>query len=290
MSDLGSSAARQRRLATELRRLRRRARLTGKEVSTRLGWSEAKLSRIENGQARVKIADLDEFMDLYDVYGSHREELVALAEESRSSDSLDELEGDLPEGHSKILEAESEAEMLWVWEPQVVPGLLQIENYTRAVLQLWPAAFAMPAAEIERRVETGRLRQRVLSRTPPLELAFVIDESVLLRRFAPAPVMRDQLVHLAEVSERPNVELRILSLDGNQVIGTGAFDYFKFPRVHGVPLSDTVAFEHLQGTTFTDAERDVNTYRVVFTALRDRALSAQASQDILARMSREAWE
>ena len=57
MSDFGSSAVRQRRLADELRRLRRQARLTGKEVATRLGWSEAKLSRIENGLARVKGSD-----------------------------------------------------------------------------------------------------------------------------------------------------------------------------------------------------------------------------------------
>ena len=64
MSDFGSSAARQRRLASELRRLRRRAHLTGKDVATQLGWSEAKLSRIENGQARVKMVDLDDFMDL----------------------------------------------------------------------------------------------------------------------------------------------------------------------------------------------------------------------------------
>jgi transcriptional regulator with XRE-family HTH domain len=67
VSDFGSSVLRQQRLAGELRRLRKRARLTGKEVATQLGWSEAKLSRIENGLARVKSADLDEFMDLYEV-------------------------------------------------------------------------------------------------------------------------------------------------------------------------------------------------------------------------------
>ena len=290
MSDFGSSAARQLRLASELRRLRRRVRLTGRDVSSRLGWSEAKLSRIETGRARIKIKDLEEVLELYEVSASHLAELIALAEESRGSDSLDELEGDLPEGHSRILELEREAELLWVWEPQVVPGMLQIADYTRAVLQLWPAAFAMPTGEIERRVETRLLRQRALTRVPPLQMAFVIDESALLRKFAPPTVMRDQLARLAEISVHPNVELRILSLAGDQVIGTGAFDYFKFPSVHGVPLPDMVAFEHLQGTTFTDAERDVNTYRVVFSALRERALGAQASRDTLARVAREAWQ
>ncbi len=289
MSDFGSSAARQRRLASELRRLRRQARLTGKEVSTRLGWSEAKLSRIETGQARVKIEDAEGFLDLYGVSGSQRDELIALAQESREADVLEALE-DVPEAHVQILEAESEAESMWVWEPQVVPGLLQTEEYTRALLDSWPAIFARPAAEIGRRIETGRVRKRVLTRSPPLDLSFVIDESVLLRQFAAAPIMRAQLIHMAEMSKQPHIELRVLPLGGSQVIGTGAFNYFRFPQVHGVPLPDTVAFEHLQGTSFIDDEQDVNTYRIVFMALRENSLSVQASRDTLAKVAREAWQ
>ncbi|MGH3403989.1 MAG: DUF5753 domain-containing protein [Streptosporangiaceae bacterium] len=289
MSDFGSSAARQRRLAGELRRLRRRARLTGKTVSTRFGWSEAKLSRIENGLARVKVDDLNGLLALYEISGSQRDELVALAQESHEASPLEELEGDVPPAHLKIMDAESEAETAWNWEPQVVPGLLQTDNYTRALLQLWPGVFARPAGEVERRVETGRIRQRVLTREPPLDLCFVIDESVLLRGFAAPPLMHEQLVHLAEISEHPNIELRILTLAGSQVVGTGAFDYFSFPRIHGVPRPDTVAVEHLQGTTFVESEEDVNIYRVVFGALRDKSLSPQASRDALARVAREAW-
>jgi transcriptional regulator with XRE-family HTH domain len=290
VSDFGSSAVRQRRLANELRRLRKQARLTGKDVATQLGWSEAKLSRIENGLARVKSSDLDEFMDLYEVPGPHRAELKALAEESRQTDELEELEGDVPEWHARFVEAEQEAEAMWNWEPQVVPGLLQIEGYTRSLLQPWPAIFARPKAEIERRVETRLLRQRVLTRTPPLEVSFVIDESVLIRGFASPPIMRSQLAHLAEVSEQPNIELRILPLAGKQVVGTGNFVYFRFPKIHGVSLPDAVALEHLQGTTFIESEQDVNTYEVIFNVLRETALSPQASRDMLARVAREAWQ
>ncbi len=238
MSDRGSPGARQRRLASELRRLRRDARLTGKDVATQLGWSEAKLSRIENGQTRVKIADLDEFMELYHVSGPQRGELVALAEESREASPLEELSGDVPEGHAEILRAESEAQAMSAWEPQVVPGLLQLEDYTRAVLQPWPGLFARPAAEVERRVH----------------------------------------------------EVRVLPLSGSQVIPIGAFVYFRFPRIHGVSLPDTIALEHLNGTTFVDSEVEVNTYQVVFSALRDKSLSPQASRDTLASAAREIWQ
>jgi Domain of unknown function (DUF5753) len=121
-----------------------------------------------------------------------------------------------------------------------------------------------------------------------MELSFVIDESVLLRGFAPAPVMREQLTHLAEMSEYSNIELRILPLAGSQVIGTGAFVYFRFQPVHGVPAADAVAFEHLQDTTFVESEQDVHTYQLVFNALSRASLSVQASRDTLARVSREA--
>lgn len=288
MSDFGSSAVRQRRLADELRRLRRRARLTGKDVATTLGWSEAKLSRIENGLARVKRSDLDAFMDLYGVADPHRSELVALAEESRQTDRLEGFEGEVPEGHARFLHAEQEAEAMWSWEPQVIPGLLQIENYTRAVLQVWFEKFARPQAEIERRVETRLLRQHVLTKN--IELSFVIDESVLLRGFAAAPVMRAQMAHLVEMSEHPNIDLRVLLLGGSLVSGTGAFVYFRFPPIHGVSAPDAVALEYLQGTSFIEAERDVRAYQIVFNALREASLSPQASRDALARVSREAWQ
>ena len=219
-------------MARELRRLRRRARLTGKDVSTRFGWSEAKLSRIENGQARVKIEDLAGLLDLYEVPSSRRSELVALALESHEAGLLEVLEGEVSARLFGIMDAESEAETVWNWEPQLVPGLLQTEDYARAVVQFWPAILARPAAEVERRVETLRIRQRVLIRVPPLDLCFVIDESVLLRGFAEPSIMSAQLAHLVEVSKRPNIEVRILALAGSQVVGTGAFDYFKFQRIH----------------------------------------------------------
>jgi len=290
VSDFGSSALRQQRLAGELRRLRRQARLTGKEVAAQLGWSEAKLSRIENGLARVKRSDLDEFMDLYRVSGPHRAELKALAEESRQTDPLEAFEGDLPAGYARIVEAEREAETMQTWEPQVVPGLLQTEDYTRALLQIWPAILAMPTAALERRVKSRLLRQALLERTPLPELVFVIDESVLMRGFAAPSVMRDQLAHLVEVSEYPNIELRILSLDGGQVTGTGAFVYFRFPSVHGISLPNTVAVEHFEGTVFIDSEQDVHAYQLVFKALRENSLSPEASRNLLARTSRDTWQ
>ena len=102
--------------------------------------------------------------------------------------------------------------------------------------------------------------------------------------------MREQLAHLTEVSMHPNIELRVLSLGRKQVIGTGAFVYFKYPKVHGVSLPDAVALEHLEGTVFIESEQDVNAYRIVFGALRENSLSPEASRDMLGRVTRETWQ
>lgn len=215
----------------------------------------------------------------------------ACAAESRETDALAELGGEVPEGHREILQAESEAEAIWIWEPQVVPGLIQTEDYTRSLLNRWGNLFARPAGEIERRAETKQLRQRILTRSepPPPELSFVIDESVLFRALASPRVMRNQLAHLIEMSHSPNVDLRVLHLRSQQIIVTGAFNYFRFPQIHGVWRPDAVAFEHMLETTFTSSEIEVNSYKVAFSAVRGMSLSQEATRDILAKAAAETW-
>ena len=111
MSGFGSPPVE--RLATELRRLRKQAgHMRGKDVAATLGWSEAKLSRIEHGLSRVKVADLEQLMTIYRVADPRRAELIALAEESRESGPLEQLEEGLPEGPAQFLRAESEAQAM----------------------------------------------------------------------------------------------------------------------------------------------------------------------------------
>jgi uncharacterized protein DUF5753/helix-turn-helix protein len=224
---------------------------TGDEAVTRLGWaSSSKLSRIELGRTGLKPADLESLLDLYGVTGAHREDLIRLAEESRKAGAAQALSRGLPEDHVVIAQNEAEAESIWVWEPQVIPGLLQVESYARALFQGWVTMFALPAGEVDRRVETRRLRQAVLTRVPPLRLTAVIDESVLHRRLGDAPTMYEQLKHVAAVSELPHIEIRIMPLSGVYLMGGGPFNYLKFPRIHAVPRDDIVSLEHLTGMQY----------------------------------------
>lgn len=288
MTGYGSPNVRRRRLAAELRRLRERAGFIGEEVARHLEWSTSKISRLERGQSGVKRGDLRRLLDLYHVDPQRREELLALAEESQPSGRIKAISARLPEVHAEFLNVEAEAESIWDWEPQVVPGLMQIEDYARAVMLGWTSMFRLPLGEIDRRVEAQRLRQQVLERDPPLILSFVIDESVLRRRITDPPVMRRQLQHLIEVSRMSSVSVRILPLEGSHQVLTGAFTYMRFPRIHEVPLPDIATFEHLAGTAYIDSEEDVNKYYIAYQSLEESSLPPEASRDRIA-MSMDMW-
>lgn len=278
-----------RRLAAELRRLREHAGLTGEEASQRLGWSGSKLSRIELARIGVKQADLRKLLALYGVAQAYRDELLALAREAKQKGLPQKAAARFPQV-APYVSAEAEAEAVWNWEPQVVPGLLQTPDYARAVRQLWLAMFPGPAGEIDRWAETRLLRQQVLTRDPPLDLSVVIEESVLSRRFGDKTVMRQQLEHLAEAAGLPNVEIRIYPLNGEHPsLATGAFSYMQFPQVHDVPLHDIVSVEHLEGTSDLEDEELTYMYRVAFEYLKGRAYSPDRSRSLIFAAAAELW-
>lgn len=282
--------ARRRRLAAELRRLREHVGLAEDQATERLGWpSNSKLSRIELGKSGVKQADLQSLLDLYNVVGAHRAELIALAEESRRSGQFQSASARLPGELVAFLESEADAESIWVWEPLIVPGLLQTENYTRALLQAWVNKFALPSAEVDRRVEARRVRQSVLTRDPPVHLSAVIDESVLHRKIGESAVMREQLEHLTALSRLSNIDIRILPLNGEHLVGTGAFNYLQFRPIHHVSLNDYVVFEHLAGMDEAEDESEINQYQVVFESLMNDALRSDEARALINAAVNRMW-
>ncbi len=286
----GPNLARRRRLAAELRRLRERSGLTGDDVASRLRWrSTSKLSRIEHGQTGLKEADLEGLLNLYEVTNDHRAELIALAEESRGSGSAKAVGPRLPEVHVALGTAEADAESVWIWEPQIFPGLFQVEEYTHALLDAWVTRFSLPHGEVDRRVEAFRLRQEVLNRDPPLQIAAVIDESVLHRRVGKPRVMHRQLMHLATVSELPHVEIRVLPLSAEHLVATGAFNYLRFRPIHDIPFDDMVAVEKLTEIEYVETEEDSNQYRVAFESLLSSALSAGETRELLTSVASRLW-
>lgn len=279
-SDRASQTIRRRRLAAELRRLRERARLTGDQAAAELGWSGSKISRIETYRIGVKENDLEKLFDLYGVVQANRQALRDLLRESAESSWLESVTAGFPADYVTYLYAEAEASAVWIWDPLIIPGLIQTDAYARAVLAGYQTMFKLPPGDAERRIEIRRLRQeQLLSRDPPLQLSVVIDESNLYRRYGEPVVMRDQLRRLEELTDLPNVTLQVLPLEGTHPIGTGAFSYLHFEPVRGVSLSDMVEVEHLTDAYYVDDDERAFRYRVTFESLT--ATSADKGQSLM---------
>ena len=290
MPEHGSQAVRRRLVAAELRRLRERAGITGDEAAERLGWSASKISRIETHRIGVKPADLRRLLDLYAVEPGHRAEMQALARESAEASRLESVAAGFPPDYATYLEAEADASSVSIWDPQIVPGIMQADSYARALLSGFQSMFKLPPGDAERRIEVRRVRQQeLLTRDPPLMVSAVLDESVLYRRFGDNAVMHEQLTRLVEFSALPNLQLQILPLGGEHPIGTGAFAYLQFPQLHEVPLSDLAYVEHLTGNHYLEEEQQTFQYRVTFDSLAVLAADPERSQELIRAAMATRW-
>ena len=289
MLEPASPTVRRRRLAAELRRLRERAGLTGDQVADRVGWSASKLSRIENAHTAPGDAEIRQLLDLYDVEGRYADDLLALAHEAAGKGWWEDFPSTFPPDYASLIGLETEARSALSWEPLIVPGLLQTGDYAREVTNGYLERIdPVPPSETRRRVETRLARQRVLTRDNPLRLSAVLDQSVLHRRFGDRSVMRSQIKRLLELSERDNISLRILQLDGRHPIGTGAFVLLQFGEVHDVTYQDVVYIENLTGGRYVEEEDEVFRYKRAFDRLSDLAQDEQKSREILVA-ARDTW-
>jgi transcriptional regulator with XRE-family HTH domain len=285
-----SPTVRRRRLAAELRRLRERAGLTGDEVAEDVGWSASKVSRIETSQTAPRESDIKKLLALYGIGGRDAEELLALAKEAAGKGWWETYSPTLPPEYSALIGMEAEAQSASSWAAQTVPGLLQTAEYAREVTNGYLERIApVPPSETRRRVEVRLARQQVLTRDNPLELRAVLDQSVLYRRFGNRDVMKAQIKKLLDLSERANISLRILPLDGPHPIGTGAFVLLQFGDAHHVTHQDVVYIENLTGSRYVEEEDEVYWYGRSFDRLTELALDEAKSREVLTA-ARDEWK
>jgi transcriptional regulator with XRE-family HTH domain len=268
---MGGSVVRWRMLGRRLRELRERAGLTLEEAAPRLYWSVSKLSRIENGQQTVDVHGVKSALDLYDAGGDHWSELLELTLEAQQKGWWQAY--GLGEGTSYIA-FETEATRVQDFTLDYVPGLLQTAGYARAIF----ASSAVPRSEsrVATQVAVRTIRQeRLTSADHPLELAAIIDESVLYRAIGGPDVLRAQLHHLAKQAQLPTVTLQVLPADAirRAVTGSGltvlSFD--------GLGEPDIVFVEHALGSVRLEKEADVERARLALDQLRSDALSPDDS-------------
>jgi transcriptional regulator with XRE-family HTH domain len=257
-----SPTVRRRRLGTELRRLREGAGLTCEQAGDHLACSASKISRIETARVPARAADVQNLCELYAAGEERTATLVALARESKTEGWWQRFDGTMPDWFSTYVGLEAEAASIRTYEIQLVPGLLQTEAYTRAVFEY--SELANPE-KVEAAVAIRRSRQRILCADKPPQLWAVLSESALHRLVGGPAVMRDQLLHLTEISELPHVTIQVLRHDAGAHPGMCTpFVILGFPD----RADPQVTFvDYLTGALYLEKPEEVDQFNLVFNHL-----------------------
>jgi transcriptional regulator with XRE-family HTH domain len=258
--------------------LRDAAGLTIERVAKRLECSDSKISRIEKGQVSVVPRDVQDLLDLYQVDNWKREELLQLARQARRRPWWEVEFHDLPLAYASYFAA---AAAIRTYQVLLVPGLLQTEDYARAVLRALRAGLEPP--DVEGRVEFRIRQQAILGRPEPPHLHAVLDETVLRRPVGSASVMREQLKRLVELAEYPNVTLQILPFAAGEHAGMdGPFTILEFDQAGEL---DVVYVENTTNDVLLEETDAVARYRVLFAHLCEQALDPDESRSFISKAS-----
>ncbi|MFI1536713.1 helix-turn-helix domain-containing protein [Streptomyces anandii] len=273
---------RRRRLGQELRRLRELKGMTAEEVAERLLVSQSKISRLENGRRSISQRDVRDLCGVYEVE-DHRivDSLMQMAKDSRQQGWWHSF-GDIP--YSVYIGLETDAASLRVYDPQVVPGLLQTRQYAEALI-----AGALPEtapADIEKRVQVRMRRQeRISAAENPLRLWTVLDEAALRRVVGNRALMREQLEHLVEQSQLPHVTVQVIPFEMGSHPGlNGQYAILEFPDAAD---SSVVYIEGVTSDLYLEKANDVQKYSVMYEHLRAQALNVDQSRQFIADIAKE---
>ncbi|WDZ86963.1 helix-turn-helix domain-containing protein [Micromonospora cathayae] len=269
----GSPTVRRRRLATALRRLREQTGMTADQAAKEIGISKSALSRIENAQVSVLPPVARGLLELYGVEGEEVDALVQVARDARKRGWWQAYDDVLPEWFEVYVGLEAEASEIRVFQPQLVPGLLQTPDYARAIVRAeHPDA---PTEEVNRRVELRLRRQE--SETSP-KLWAVLDESVLHRPVGGSGTFKAQLRHLLDAAEQPGTTVQILTFGAGEYGSMGsAFIVLAFPE----PADPGIVYlENRAGSLYLEGQQ-VREYSRVFEHLVANAASARESRDLI---------
>ncbi|MBV9092932.1 MAG: helix-turn-helix domain-containing protein [Streptosporangiaceae bacterium] len=259
-------------LGRQLHRLRERRGITAEQAADAIRGSHSKISRMEHGRVSFKERDVADLLTLYGVTdGEQRAALLNLAKEANAPGWWRAYSDILPIWLESFVGLEAAASIIRTYEIQVVPGLLQTENYARALIQHGAAA---SEGEIARRSQLRASRQDILRRQDPPQLWAVVDEGALRRPVGSRDVLRGQLQHLVEAAAHPAVTLQVLTFraGAHSAMG-GPFTILRFAEPD---LNDVVYIEQLTGALYLDKRSEVDSYLEVMEQL---CLQAEPASD-----------
>jgi hypothetical protein len=227
-----------------------------------LGYERTVISKAESGDRPPTDVVFAAWMNACGIAGTERamlERQLTLARNAR---------GAVPGWFTWWIDVERQADSIRIWCPLVIPGLLQVEEYIRAMYLL----AGVDEDEADERVAARLDRQAILDGDDPVHLTVLVEESVLHRLMGTAEIMVKQLEHLTAISRRRRITLQLVRGPGAVAGLNGAFDIASGPGVPDTIRIDAVADQ------ITDSRELVRTMAAVFEQIRGHALNVEESQ------------
>jgi transcriptional regulator with XRE-family HTH domain len=280
----GGPTVRRMMVGAQLRRLRNANGISREQAAEAIRASAWKIHRLENGQVSFKERDVVDLLRLYGVADPGEvAAFVILAHGANQPGWWHQYNDLLPQWFKTYVDLESTAVMIRSYEAQFVPGLLQTEEYMRAVIR--GAHLDESSEEVERRIALRMARQVLLTQEHAPRLWAVVDEGALRRPVGGPDVLRVQLERLIEAAELPNVRLQVLPFAaGAHPAMVGAFSILRFPEPE---LPDVVYLEHLTNALYLEKREDVEEYLHVIDTICLRAARPDRTIEILGRILKE---
>lgn len=274
-----NAAACYRELGAEMKKLREMAGLTGAQVARRTNWSTTKLSRMETGHLNISVTDLVWFLGICGVPYEVAVPLIDLCRHSKADNGywLSAHGEWIPDTLSSLIYHEANASVSTSYEPMVVPGLLQTEDYARAMIsrESWRTI-----ADVDAAVQTRLDRQRALSRRQACFVFYIHEQALRLEVGGPA-VMHEQLLALTLASSAATVMVRVVPAASGELSYFGQdFRMFQFEEHNPlIYLSGPVA------ALFIEDQQYVSTYELMTADLASVAMGAEESRELMSAMA-----
>ncbi|MFJ5305358.1 helix-turn-helix domain-containing protein [Streptomyces sp. NPDC088350] len=274
--------ARQERLGAELRKLREAAGIKGRDAAALLGTDSAQISQIEFGTAGVSEERVRRLAAHYSCTDSELiDELVAMATD-RTHGWWEEYRGLLPTPFLDLAELEHYATYRWDVDFLHIPGLLQTEDYARALFSFTTPD--LPESELDACVN-HRMRRRLIIEDPrPTPYETVIHEAALRIRVGGRTAFRNQLTRVLELSDTDHITVRVIPFSLDDFAGAGSTMVY---AGGAVPLLDTVVRDAPHGTTFIDSTAQLDHFRRLFRKVKAVSLDPDRSRDVVHQLTKE---
>ncbi|MGW0897952.1 helix-turn-helix domain-containing protein [Streptomyces goshikiensis] len=275
--------ARQIRLGAELRKLRERAGVTARDAGGLLSTDAARISNIEAG--RLGISD-ERIRRLFTFYQCDDDALLAalcaITAERRGTHWWDDYRGVLTTGFLDIAELEHHATGLECLQPMTFPGILQTDDYARALFT--GVIPQVPREEVDARVEHRMKRRAIFDRDAPPRFSATVHEAALRMRVGGRKVARDQLEYLLQASEQEWITLRVIPFTADDFIEITQTVMY---ATGAVPQLDTVHIDTPFGGRFLDTAADLDRYRALLNFAERTSLDPAESRSFIHHIARE---